>query len=115
MAVRKAAKRRPAGGKRRRAVAKKRTTARAKAGPRVLVMVGTMKGAFFFWSDARRRSWSMDGPHFPGETVYAMAYDGRGGRRRILAAPRSWHWGAVIRTSDDFGKNWTSPKGAARR
>ena len=82
----------------------------ARPEPKVLVMVGTMKGAFLFWSDAKRRTWRKEGPHFPGEMVYAMAYDARGGRRRILAAPRSWHWGAVIRTSDDLGRTWTSPE-----
>jgi molybdopterin converting factor small subunit len=51
----------------------------------------------------------MDGPHFPGESVYAMAFDGRAGRRRILAAPMSYHWGSVVRASDDFGATWTAP------
>jgi hypothetical protein len=91
----------------------KRTPARPKSkpgGPKVVVMVGTMKGAFFYWSDAKRKTWRVDGPHFPGETVYALAYDGRGGRRRLLAATRSWHWGAVIRTSDDLGKTWSAPE-----
>ena len=75
----------------------------------VAVLVGTMKGAFLFWADEKRRKWSMEGPHFPGESVYAISYDGRGDRRRLLAAPRSMHWGAVVRASDDFGKTWTAP------
>ena len=76
---------------------------------RVVVMVGTMKGAFLFWSDRDRREWRMDGPHFKGEAVYAMALDQRGGRQRTLAATRSFHWGSVIRASDDFGATWTAP------
>jgi photosystem II stability/assembly factor-like uncharacterized protein len=89
----------------------KRSPARAKSSdPKIVVMVGTMKGAFFYWSDAKRKTWKVDGPHFPGETVYALAYDGRGGRRRLLAATRSWHWGAVIRTSDDLGTTWSAPE-----
>jgi hypothetical protein len=75
----------------------------------VLLMVGTTKGAFLLRSDAARREWRMDGPHFPGESVYAMAFDGRAGRRRILAAPMSYHWGSVLRASDDFGATWTAP------
>ena len=75
----------------------------------VAVLVGTMKGAFLFWSNGKRKKWKMDGPHFPGESVYAIAYDGRNGRRRLLAAPRSMHWGAVVRASDDFGKTWSAP------
>jgi photosystem II stability/assembly factor-like uncharacterized protein len=76
----------------------------------VVVLVGTIKGAFLFWSDASRKKWTMDGPFFPGESVYALAYDQRGDRRRLLAATRSFHWGAVIRTSDDLGATWSSPE-----
>jgi len=71
-----------------------------------LVMVGTMKGAFLFRSDESRRTWQRGGPYFPGNAVYAMAYDDRAGRRRLWAAPESFHFGAVIRSSDDFGKTW---------
>lgn len=76
----------------------------------VLLLVGTVKGAFIFSSDARRSQWTMDGPHFPGESVYALAYDERGGRRRTLAATRSFHWGSGIRLSDDFGSTWSGPE-----
>jgi hypothetical protein len=75
----------------------------------VLLLVGTTKGAFVFWSDPTRKRWRMEGPHFRGESVYALAFDGRGGRRRTLAATRSFHWGSVVRASDDFGKTWTAP------
>src|SRR5262249_15268340 len=53
--------------------------------------------------------WTLDGPHFPGQSVYSVAIDQRGGRRRIFAAPRSMHWGSLIRSSDDFGKTWSAP------
>ena len=53
----------------------------------VLLLVGTMKGAFLLRSDGSRRGWDASGPHFPGRSVYAMGYDGRGGRHRIWAAP----------------------------
>ena len=72
-----------------------------------LLMVGTMKGAFLFRSDASRRTWQRGGPYFPGNAVYALAYDGRAGRRRLWAAPESFHFGAVMRSSDDFGKTWS--------
>jgi hypothetical protein len=75
----------------------------------VVLLVGTMKGAFLVWSDAGRGEWRIDGPHFRGESVYALAMDQRGGRRRMLAATRSMHWGAVIRASDDFGVTWSEP------
>ena len=86
-----------------------RRSSRAVSDGDVLVMVGTTKGAFLLSSDAGRRRWRVDGPHFPGESVYALAFDGRGGRRRTLAATNSMHWGSVLRTSDDFGRSWSAP------
>jgi photosystem II stability/assembly factor-like uncharacterized protein len=76
----------------------------------VLLLVGTMKGAFLFRSDRSRRRWERSGPHFRGQSVYAMAWDGRAGRRRIWAAPKSLHWGAELCASDDFGRRWNRPE-----
>jgi photosystem II stability/assembly factor-like uncharacterized protein len=81
----------------------------------VLVLVGTTKGAFVFSSDASRTRWSMDGPHFPGEAVYSIALDQRAGRRRMFAGVHSNHWGATIRTSDDFGQSWSEAERQAVR
>jgi photosystem II stability/assembly factor-like uncharacterized protein len=78
----------------------------------VLLLVGTMKGAFLMRSNAARKRWDVGGPFFPGHSVYAMGYDGRAGRRRLWAAPSSMHWGAVLRSSDDFGRTWTNPENA---
>jgi photosystem II stability/assembly factor-like uncharacterized protein len=75
----------------------------------LLLLVGTMKGAFLLRSDGERKEWRMEGPHFRGEAVYALAFDQRGGRRRILASGQSMHWGSMVRTSDDFGATWSSP------
>ena len=83
---------------------------RAGAEGDVVLLVGTVKGAFLVWSDASRAEWRIDGPHFPGESVYALALDQRGGRRRTLAATRSFHWGSVVHTSDDFGASWSAPE-----
>lgn len=77
----------------------------------VLLLVGTAKGAFIYKSNAARTRWNRGGPYFPGLAVYAMAYDGRAGRRRIWAAPESMHWGSVVRASDDFGRTWTNGDG----
>ena len=76
----------------------------------VILLVGTMKGLFLFTSDGARRRWNMSGPFFPGRSVYAAAFDGRAGRRRIWAAPASMHWGAELAWSDDFGGRWTRPE-----
>jgi photosystem II stability/assembly factor-like uncharacterized protein len=81
----------------------------------VLVLVGTMKGAFIFSSNGSRKKWKIDGPHFPGESVYSIAYDQRGGRSRTLVGSHSNHWGSTIRLSDDFGQTWTGPERQAVR
>jgi hypothetical protein len=78
----------------------------------VLLLVGTMKGAFILRAPQERGEWEVGGPYFPGSAVYAMAYDGRAGRQRIWAGPQSMHWGALLRSSDDFGQTWTNPEAA---
>ena len=89
----------------------KATNARVRRGD-VVLMVGTMKGAFLFASDEKRASWRRGGPYFSGQAVYAMALDQRRDRRRVWAAPQSMHWGAVLAHSDDFGKRWSVPEAA---
>jgi photosystem II stability/assembly factor-like uncharacterized protein len=74
-----------------------------------LVLVGTVKGAFIL-SSRDRSDWTLHGPFFPGESVYAVAYDERGGRTRTFAATRSFHWGSTIRLSDDYGATWSGPE-----
>jgi len=75
-----------------------------------LVLVGTIKGAFLFRSDAARGKWDVAGPYFPGRAIYALAYDGRKGRKRLWAAVNSPHFGSFLSESDDFGKTWTDPE-----
>ena len=75
----------------------------------LLLTVGTMKGAWLFAADPGREAWRWSGPHFPGEQVYAVRFDGRGGRRRLLAGTEHGHWGAVVRASDDLGRTWSDP------
>jgi hypothetical protein len=72
-----------------------------------LLMVGTMKGAFLFTSNGDRSEWRMDGPHFPGEEVYAMALDQRGGGSRLWAAPGNAFFGTTLHRSDDLGATWS--------
>lgn len=79
-----------------------------------LLLVGTTKGAFLLRSNAQRTRWDVGGPYFHGHAVYAMAYDDRGGRRRIWASTQSY-WGTLLRSSDDFGKSWAVPREATIR
>ena len=75
-----------------------------------LLLIGTMKGAFLFRSDGARDQWEEAGPYFPGRAVYALAYDGRKGRRRLWAAVNSLHFGSFLSQSDDYGKTWSDPE-----
>jgi hypothetical protein len=75
------------------------------------LMVGTTKGAFLLRSSCERSRWEVAGPYFHGQTIYAMAYDSRAGRRRLWASTHSY-WGTYLRSSDDFGKVWTNPQEA---
>ncbi len=76
----------------------------------VLVLLGTSKGVFLLRSNASRKKWDLGGPYFPGHQIYALAFDGRAGRRRVWAGAQSGHFGAVLSASDDFGKSWTKPE-----
>ena len=78
----------------------------------VIILVGTVKGVFLLRASRARAGWEVGGPHFPGQAIYALAYDARGGRRRIWAGASSMHWGAVLVWSDDFGRTWTRPDAA---
>lgn len=55
----------------------------------VLLLAGTMKGAFILRSDKQRQVWEVGGPYFPGRAIYALAYDDRNGRQRLWAAVNS--------------------------
>ncbi len=72
-------------------------------------MVGTMKGAFVFRSDRGRKKWSIEGPHFRGEAVYAFAHDSRGGEPLTLAAINNGFFGPAMAFSTDMGESWSEP------
>lgn len=76
----------------------------------VVLLVGTMKGAFLFRSGPERREWTMDGPHFPGEEVYSLAADQRSGKAVLWAAPGNPFFGTTLRRSDDLGASWSGPE-----
>ena len=91
--------------------AKKSKAATKKKTPRgVTLLVGTRKGAWFFSSDASRKSWRVDGPHFLGNIVNHVVPDTRGSGTLLMAA-KTGHLGPTIFRSIDKGKSW---KEAAR-
>jgi BNR/Asp-box repeat len=75
----------------------------------VIVMVGTVKGAFIFRSDRARGEFDIAGPWFKGQAVFSAAYLPDKKTPRILMGNRSEHWGAVVSWSDDFGETWNEP------
>ncbi|HEV7553620.1 MAG TPA: exo-alpha-sialidase [Candidatus Angelobacter sp.] len=75
----------------------------------VIVLVGTMKGAFVLRANGSRKNWEVGGPYSIGSPVYAMAFDQRQGRRRLWWAQQSFQWGTVLCSSDDYGKTVTEP------
>jgi photosystem II stability/assembly factor-like uncharacterized protein len=71
---------------------------------RVLVLVGTRKGAFLLESDERRRDWSLRGPFCEGWSVFHAIHDAESGAI-YAAADSGWHGPAVWR-SPDLGASW---------
>ncbi len=71
----------------------------------VRVLVGTKKGAFIFTSDAARREWQIEGPHFGGWVVMHMQGAATDPDRLYAAPWTDWH-GQVIQRSDDGGRSW---------
>ncbi len=87
--------------KQKKTAAKPKRTA-AKKG--VTLLVGTRKGAWFFHSDAARKTWKVDGPHFLGQIVNHLVRDPRSGT--LLMAAKTGHLGPTIFRSTDKGKTW---------
>ncbi len=72
------------------------------------ILVGTRKGAFILTSDAMRKNWSVDGPHFGGWEIFHV----KGSpvdKNRIYASQTSSWFGQIIQRSDDGGKTWEQP------
>lgn len=74
----------------------------------IRVLVGTRKGAFILTSDAKRRKWSVEGPHFAGWEIYHVAGSPVNPDRIFASQTSSW-FGQIIQRSDDGGKNWIQP------
>lgn len=76
---------------------------------RVLVLVGTRKGAFIFEGDPERQVWQVNGPHFPGWPIQHMKYDPRSGT--LFTALDHAVYGSNIHRSADLGQNWEMVQG----
>ena len=86
-----------------------RRAASARAAPRLVALVATRKGAWLFHGDAKRKAWTVDGPHFLGHTVSHLVLDPRDGRT-LLAAVKTGHLGPTIYRSANLGRSWKEAK-----
>jgi hypothetical protein len=94
----------------RRAAPRKSVTRRRRAdAPRVALLVATRKGAFFYFANAARTRWRVEGPHFFGQIVNHVMLDPRDGRT-LLAAVRPGQLGPTIYRSQDLGATWHEAK-----
>ncbi len=71
---------------------------------RVLLLVGTRKGAFIAESDAARRTWTLRGPLCEGWPVHDLSVDPASGA--IYAATGDPWYGPAVWRSDDLGATW---------
>jgi hypothetical protein len=76
----------------------------------VRVLVGTRKGAFILTSDASRKQWRIEGPHFGGWEIYHVKGSPVDPNRLYASQTSDW-FGQIIQRSDDGGKTWAVPGG----
>src|SRR5512135_3605393 len=74
---------------------------------RVMLLVGTKKGAFLLDGGAERRDWSIRGPLCEGWSILDVSYDARDGA--LYAGGGSAWYGPAVWRSADLGETWTHP------
>jgi hypothetical protein len=78
------------------------------SGKRVLVMVGTKKGAFVLESGRDRACWNVRGPYLEGQNVMHMTFDPRS-ETMFSAVGDPW-FGSRVYRSTDLGNTWDEPQ-----
>jgi len=79
---------------------------------RILLLIGTRKGAFIAAADGARREWTLKGPFLKGCEVNHAAYLAPA-RAIVLAAKSGW-WGPALQWSTDLGETWREPASGTR-
>ena len=72
---------------------------------RVLVLVGTVKGAFILESDEARKDWNLRGPFVEGWPINHIIYDREQGA--MLAGGGNPWYGPAVWRSTDLGESWS--------
>lgn len=75
---------------------------------KVLIFIGTKKGAFVMESAPARKEWKVRGPYLPGRNIMHMAFDPREGT--LFAAVVDPWFGSRVHHSTDLGITWDEPK-----
>ncbi len=96
-------------GKKKVSTARKKTTQKRKSVARTVILVATRKGAWMLHSDAKRKTWRVDGPHFLGQIIQHMVLDPRD-NRTLLVAAKTGHLGPTIFRSTNRGRSWQEAK-----
>lgn len=78
---------------------------RARRKSRVVLLVGTRKGAWLYLADKARKAWRVRGPHFLGHIINHVVLDPRD-RETLLVAAKTGHLGPTIFRSTDLGRHW---------
>ena len=72
---------------------------------RILLLVGTKKGAFIIESDPDRRKWTVRGPTCEGYPIQDISRDPATGT--LYAGGGSVWYGPTVFRSEDLGESWT--------
>lgn len=72
---------------------------------KVMLLVGTKKGAFLLESDEKREEWDVRGPFCESWEIMHATYDPASGT--IFAAGQSGWYGAAVWRSRDLGETWS--------
>jgi photosystem II stability/assembly factor-like uncharacterized protein len=75
---------------------------------KLVLLVGTAKGAFIFTSKDGRRTWKVSEQNFKGSPCYHLSYDPR--NKLMLAGVNNMQWGPIIMRSFDYGRTWKRAK-----
>jgi photosystem II stability/assembly factor-like uncharacterized protein len=71
----------------------------------IRVLVGTRKGAFVLSADAKRKEWTVEGPHFGGWEMYHLKGSPADPDRLYASQSTSW-FGQLLQRSSDGGRTW---------
>jgi hypothetical protein len=72
---------------------------------KVRVLVGTRKGSFMLFSDAKREQWDISGPYLAGWEIYHLKGSPVNPDRLYASQTSAW-FGQVIQRSNDGGNTW---------